>query len=833
MFAQAGPPPPVTVTQSGGQLADGFMFITPAAGAGASTAYSSGAEIIDNMGRPVWFHPLAAGGVASDLRVQTYQGNPVLTWSQGIGFEVPIVGATTDYIADTSYNVIATVQAGNGFDADQHEFYLTPQGTALITIYNTVMGDLTSVGGPASGPILEGVVQEIDVATGMVLLEWHSLDNVPLTESNFAYSPGQTVAYDYFHVNSASLDTDGNLLISSRHTWTVYKVNRSTGAIIWRLGGKSSDFTLGAGLPFAWQHDAVAIDASTIRIFDNESDGTAVMPASRAIWVTHDDGAMTATLARSIQHPAGLSALAEGSAQSLPNGNTFVEWGILGRFSEFDPSGNLLFDASEPAGFGSYRGYRFPWTSVPTTSPTLTVQANSDGTTTVHAIWNGATNVATWNLMGGSSAGSLSSVGSTPWNGLDTTLTLTTSATNLQLVGMDSTGAVVGQSAVVTGPFASAPPTITVQPISQTVAVGDTAVFRVTATGSNLTYSWGGFPVAFPQMLGPIPLFTGTDGPTLVVERNSSLSEGPYSCTISNSAGSVTSTIVSLAVSSTTDVGRLVNVSCRAPVGTGPNALVAGFAVGGVNASGVESVLIRASGPALSQFGVPGLLSDPQLQLFSTASGTVLMGSDAGWGGSSAISNEAAAVGAFAWTDPASADSALVESLTPGPYTANVTGASGDTGVSLVEVYDGTPAGTFTSATPHLINVSARAQVGSGENQLVAGFVIGGSTSKTVLIRASGPALEQFGVTGVVSDPEVQLYGLGTGSSVLLASNDDWGGDPLISAAAAAVGAFAWTDPASSDCALLVTLAPGAYTANVTGANGASGVALIEIYEDP
>jgi hypothetical protein len=558
-----------------------------------------------------------------------------------------------------------------------------------------------------------------------------------------------------------------------------------------------------------------------------------VLPASRVIWVSHDDTAMTATLLNSIQHPDGLSVLAEGSGQTLANGDTFVDWGILGRYSEFDPNGNLLYDVSMLTGYSSYRGFRLAWTAAPAAGPTLTVMANSDGMTTIDAIWNGATNVATWNVMGGGSTGGLSSVGSAAWNGLDTTITLTTSATNLQVVAVDSTGTTVGQSAVLAGPFASAAPTISAQPVSQTIASGSTVVFAVAASGSPLAYQWtfNGQPLSDGVIGGTT--ISGSGGPTLVVNGAASANAGGYACTVTNSAGSLASAVATLALSATPDVGRLVNVSCRAPVGTGSNILIAGFAVGGAGTSGSEPVLVRASGPALAQFGVTGLLPDPQLQLYSVAAGEVLLAANSGWGGSSALVAAAANAGAFAWTNPASLDSALLQTLAPGPYTADISGASGDTGVALAEVYDETPASSFTPASTHLVNVSARAAVGTGGNILVAGFVIGGTTSKTVLIRASGPALGQFGVTGTISDPQLQLYSVASGGDVLLASNAGWGGDPEITAAAVTVGAFAWTDPTSLDSALLVTLPPGAYTAEVAGGGGSTGVALVEVYDDP
>lgn len=275
---------------------------------------------------------------------------------------------------------------------------------------------------------------------------------------------------------------------------------------------------------------------------------------------------------------------------------------------------------------------------------------------------------------------------------------------------------------------------------------------------------------------------------------------------------------------------RLIDLSCRSQVGTGGNIMITGFVVGGLGTSGSESVLVRGSGPALVPFGVTGTLPDPELQLFSTASGSSLLATNDAWGGSSEIAAEAATLGAFAWTSPTSHDAALLEALAPGPYTANVSGESGDTGVALAEVYDATPGNMVSGSTPRLINLSTRAQVGTGANTLIAGFVIGGTTPKTVLIRASGPALSQFGVSGVLADPELQLYSTASGNS-LISTNTGWGGDPKVSTAAAWVGAFSWGTSATPDSALLVTLPPGPYTANVSGAKGDSGVALVEVYE--
>ncbi len=356
-------------------------------------------------------------------------------------------------------------------------------------------------------------------------------------------------------------------------------------------------------------------------------------------------------------------------------------------------------------------------------------------------------------------------------------------------------------------------PAFTTQPISATVAGGTVALDAV-ATKSP-TYQW---------MLNGAPV-SGATGPILLIP-NAAAAAGTYACVATNPAGSTTSSAATVAIDNTADIGRLVNISCRATVGTQASILIAGFVVGGAGTSGAEPLLLRGSGPALIPFGVMGTLPDPQLQLYS---GPTLLGTNDAWGGSAQIASTAAAVGAFAWNSPASHDAALLEQLSAGAYTAQVAGESGDTGVALAEVYDATPAGAYTAAAARIVNISARVQVGTGGDILIAGFAIGGSTSRTVLVRASGPALVPFGVPGTLPDPLLQLY---SGSTVIL-SNKGWGGNPQIASAASSVGAFQWSSPMSADSALLVTLPPGAYTAQVSGASGDTGVALVEVYEVP
>jgi hypothetical protein len=366
-------PPPVTILGSAGHSSRDDLFITPT---GDTTQYANGPEILDRRGNVVWFQPIPAAQTAADFRVQRYRGRPVLTWWQGTGLGGLASG--TDYIYNDHYQPIATVNAGNGLSADGHEFLITPQNTALILAYTTATADLTSIGGPANQTVIDGVVQEIDIRTGKVLFQWDSADHVPYSQSEQPLPASPSTPWDWFHINAVHFDADGNLLIDARDTWTTYKVNHRTGAIIWQLGGKASSFTLraapgqslnDAGDIFAWQHDPESLGHGEYTFFDNESAGVAntgtgaasEFGLSRAVRVILDERRRTATLVQSYDQPEGLTAPSQGNAQTTADGNLLVGWGSLPYLSEFAPSGALLLNAEYPTGVNSYRAYTFPW----------------------------------------------------------------------------------------------------------------------------------------------------------------------------------------------------------------------------------------------------------------------------------------------------------------------------------------------------------------------------------------------------------------------------------------------------------------------------------------
>lgn len=433
--------PKLSVSPPQGEVAPGDVFLTPV---GADTRSSIVA--VDAAGQPVWIAPQAQR--AFNPQVQQYRGQPVLVWYQGTVVD-PGVGQGSVVIADTDYRPIAHVSALNGYAVDLHDVLLTPQGTAIFTIYNPIVVDARSVHGARKQRILEPVIQEVDVASGSLLFEWHGTSSIPLSDS---YQPVPTKAadtFDYVHPNSVAVDTDGNLLVSARHTWTVYKLDRASGVLDWRLGGKQTSFTEPAAATTAWQHDAQRAADGTLTIFDNGAAGKTVTHPTRGIVLQLDESAMTAQLVRAYRAPPKIVSDSQGSFRLLPNGDYLAGWGDQPEYTEFGADGSVVSDVKFPTTKGaitSYRAVKAVWDGRPADPPAIAAKRGSGDELTVWASWNGATAVTGWTVLAGPDRSHLAPITSVPRDGFETTIHATSNQPLVEVQADGAGGAVLGTS---------------------------------------------------------------------------------------------------------------------------------------------------------------------------------------------------------------------------------------------------------------------------------------------------------------------------------------------------------------------------------------------------
>lgn len=405
-----------------------------------------GPLIVDPDGSLVWYRPLPSGTSATDLKVQQYRGEPVLAWWQGV-VSLPGYGQGKIEVADQHYRPVAEISPGNGYTADLHDFKLLPGGVALMTSYPTVKWDARSVGGSANATVFDCVVQEVDVATGAVEFEWHALDHVPLSDSYVQPPSNGNDPYDFFHLNSVDIGPSGDLLISARHTSTIYDLDPVSGGVQWQLGGRHSTYAVPAGGTFAYQHDVRWQGPDTLTIFDNAARDTdhKVADASRALVLHLDRAAHTVSLVAALNPPVSLLATSQGSVQLLPGGKTFVGWGSAPRLTEYGPDGQVIYDATMSFG-QSYRAVLQRWTGAPAQSPAVTPRTDGSGRTTVAVSWNGDTRTVRWQVLAGNDPQHLAPVATAFRSGFETTVPLPGPAGYVAVRALDVSGAVLATS---------------------------------------------------------------------------------------------------------------------------------------------------------------------------------------------------------------------------------------------------------------------------------------------------------------------------------------------------------------------------------------------------
>lgn len=464
-------PMKVTVQLNLPGTSSGLIFLAPYAFSADALYGQTGALILDNSGNPIWFRPLSTANLMNtDFRTQMLNGKQVLTFWQGTLATPPSYtnapGGSSEpgscyYILDNTYQVIQTVSAQLGYTSDIHEFLLTPDNTALLLSTKVVPMDLTPYGGPQNGFVQDFAIQEIDLKSNQLLFFWNALAHIPLTDS---FEPASSATqssniWDAYHLNSIGLtDNSSDILVSSRNAWTIYRINKPTGNIIWRLGGKNSSFTFGPGAQFSWQHDARFLPTNIISMFDDnccESTVTPGTPPAHGLILQLDLVTMTATVLRTYFHDPNLQIQSQGNVQALDNGNRFIGWGQSQAYAEYleagntvnDPALNTVYSATMPGNNYSYRAFRNKWVGIPFYSPSIAVRSHICQTT-VYASWNGSTETVAWQLFAGSSPQNLTLVAQVNKTGFETAITVPISGPYFQVKALDAFGHIIGVSKI-------------------------------------------------------------------------------------------------------------------------------------------------------------------------------------------------------------------------------------------------------------------------------------------------------------------------------------------------------------------------------------------------
>ena len=417
-------PPTIKMSGHNPDKAAGEIYLD-AQNSGQNAAY-----MVNGAADLRWYHPTSGSGGghgpgAFNVRIQTYQHKPYLTYWLGHLNLPPGDGTGVGVMLNEHYARVHRVTAGAGYQhtgLDLHEFRLARDGTAFATIYAPVRANLTSVGGPAHGIVYDCIAQEINIATNRVVWEWDALRHVPVNASFLRYRGG---GYDYFHMNSIQELSNGHVVISGRHTWAVYSINKKTGNIDWVLGGRHSTFFRDRGSHLYWQHDAEMHRNGLLSVFDNGwNGGFRNENQSRAVKIHLNFANRHATLVHAYLHRPPVLAGSMGETQLMFNKNVFVGWGAAPTFSEFSPGGTQLYSGSFRHPVDSYRGFRFAnFVGKPLGAPAIAVRNSSKaGRVNVYVSWNGSTQVASWRLLAGSSTGSMHPVATKSWRAFETTI---------------------------------------------------------------------------------------------------------------------------------------------------------------------------------------------------------------------------------------------------------------------------------------------------------------------------------------------------------------------------------------------------------------------------
>jgi hypothetical protein len=442
-------------------LASGFFFLAnfknltinkPMVGEG-------GPLILDKNLQPVWFFPVGKKLLAGDLKLQRYNGKPALSWWQGVISNVGVTLSGQVVVVDQHYRTIGKLTApkASGWVISEHDVAI--QGhTAWVTAYKDVPGqNLMPFGGRPNGTVTDCAVQQYDLKTGKLLYTWSAMAHIPLTASESRPAPAASpkqIPWDAYHENSVQLVGNGRFLVSMRNTWAAYLVDIKTGNIVWTLGGKTPSFTAPRAAQFHFQHDVEMHRRNVVSVFDDNccaitGPGKFAPPfgPSRGLVLKLDTTHHTVKLLRKYVRAPKFAAAFLGNAQLLGNGNVMIGWGSQPFFSEYSKRGKLLIDVRWPGPNLSYRAYVQRWVGKPYFPPSGAVRRRGSKTT-VYASWDGATEVARWRVLAGSSGKHLKRVATASKRGFETAISVSGSFKAFKVQALDRKGHVLGTSGV-------------------------------------------------------------------------------------------------------------------------------------------------------------------------------------------------------------------------------------------------------------------------------------------------------------------------------------------------------------------------------------------------
>lgn len=394
----------------------------------------SGPLILNDHMQPIWFKPIGVNQVALDLKLQTYNGKPALSWWQGVISSVGVNDNGTDFVVNQHYRQVASVTGQAGWDLSEHELVISGQ-TGWVTSYKPISMDLSPYGGAVNGTLLDASVQQYNLKTGALVGTWDALHHIPLSQSQTKPAPKPGVPWDAYHVNSVQLQPGGKFLVSMRNTWGAYLVdtnssNLDASPIQWTVSGNPaiSSFKLPTNGAFQWQHDVELHSGNVLSVFDDACcnvTATGFGPQSgttRGLVLKLDTTNHTASFVAQYERPDTESAFL-GNTDLLPNGNVMVGWGSQRFFSEYGKGGKLLLDAVMPTPDLSYRAFVQKWVGTPFFPPSGAVR-RKHGKTTVYASWDGATQVAAWRVLAGPGVKHLTAIVVKAKTGFETAISL-------------------------------------------------------------------------------------------------------------------------------------------------------------------------------------------------------------------------------------------------------------------------------------------------------------------------------------------------------------------------------------------------------------------------